>query len=118
MASQVAHRPAIFARLMSSDSESGLGARSQSIPVEGLRWTLSTKSDQRSIGPPQATTAHKAALGPEYWNMRAIAAQARSPASPAIPTPVLTAEAGLVSRRSSGAIFTSAFMALAFRRNS
>jgi hypothetical protein len=48
---------------MSSDSFHGRRS-DQSIPVLGLRWTLSTSTDQSTIGIPQASKALSAASGP------------------------------------------------------
>jgi hypothetical protein len=50
---------------MSSVSARGGSGRSQSIPVDGLRWTLSTKIDQRTIGKPHAATLTSAEDGPD-----------------------------------------------------
>src|SRR4028119_285182 len=110
----VAQSPASLAMLMSSVSLSGRGGRAQSMPVEGLRWTLSTRIDQRSIGAPQATKAHSAALGPEYSNIRATATQANSPARPTRPTIELTADGGRGS--ATFMVLVSAFMAPVCRR--
>ncbi len=67
----------------------------------GLRWTLSTRSDQSTIGTPQASRAIRAPLSPARPKLRAVATQANSPARPARPTPVLTAERGRGSCRAS-----------------
>jgi hypothetical protein len=80
------------------------------MPVVGLRWTLSTSSDHKSIGTPQASRAAIAPVSPERPKLRATATHANRPARPTTPTPVLTAERGRGSWRSSVAIFTSAFI--------
>ncbi len=64
MIAQIPHRPAILAMLMSAMSPSLRGGLSQSMPVDSLRWTLSTKIAQSTIGTPQASSPQSAASGP------------------------------------------------------
>src|SRR4028119_461323 len=80
--------------LVSITSLMGRGGLSQSMPVVGLRCTLSTSSDHNTIGTEQDRIATKAASGPTMPKARAIAVHRISPASPANPTPALTAERG------------------------
>jgi hypothetical protein len=55
MPPQVSHRPVSLVTEMSSVSLS-VRFEDQSIPVVGLRWTLSTNNDQSTIGMAQART--------------------------------------------------------------
>ena len=94
---------------------SGRGGLAQSIPVEGLRCTLSMRSAQSSIGSAQATSAVSPASGPSIPNARETAVQARRPARPTRPVAALTADLGRGSWAKAGSTsssdFNGAFMA-------
>jgi hypothetical protein len=60
IAPQVSHRPVSLVTEPSSVSRHGR-FRLQSMPVDGLRCTLSTASDQTTIGKAQARTLTSAA---------------------------------------------------------
>ena len=107
MIPKVTHSPAIL--VIDRSSVSRTGRRSdQSIPVEARKCTLSTRSDQATIGMAVATTQASDATGPfsrpispDMPNKGAISGQLRAtqshrnrPSSPERPTPEETSLTG------------------------